>query len=233
MSKEFVDGVIAFVGGVGGAAILLAPGYVVSKVFSRGVRGPDLSDPSFIATTALGAILTHVLALAWTLELFRAEVGRFPDLERSDYLWLIAWTVLTLLLLPTLIGAAFAWILDAEWRPANAVLHWLGISSTQRTTEAWTWAFGRLSRRRDRRWLQIRLKNDRSYLAAFGSASFISSDARLGDVYLEQIWDLDETGEPKERPTTNHGAWISGDQISSIEFFPFPREHKPQEEKTK
>ena len=41
------------------------------------------------------------------------------------------------------------------------------------------------------------------------------------DVYLEQIWDLDASGFPVDGPTPNSGVWVSGEEISSIEFYPY------------
>ena len=190
MSRELVDGAIAFIGGVGAATMILTPGYVLSKVFSRGVRGPELGDRAFIATSAVGAILTHILLLFWTIPLFKNLIARFPDFDAPDYLSLVAWTAVAVFALPAFLGALFAWVSETPWPPLEAALQWFGISAVQRTTEAWTSIFSRLSREGDGQWLQVRLRSGRSYLAAFGSRSFISSDARLRDVYLEQIWDL-------------------------------------------
>ena len=221
MSKGVFDGLIAFLGGVGVAALLLTPGYVLSKVFSRGVRGPELGERAFIAASAVGAILTHVIVLFWTLPLFKSLVERFPNFDARDYLSLVAWTAVVMFGLPALLGAVLAAISETQWRPVESVLQWFGVSASQRTVEAWTAIFSRLERDGQTQWLQLRLKNGRSYLAAFGSKSFISSDARLRDVYLEQIWDLDPLGRPVDRPTPNSGVWVSGEEISSIEFYPY------------
>src|SRR5260221_12613537 len=104
MSKDPVDGLVAFLGGVGAAGMLLTPGYILSKVFSRGVRGPELGERAFIATSAIGAILTHVVVLFWTIPLFRNLLTRFPDFDTKDYLSLLAWTTVSLFLLPPFLG---------------------------------------------------------------------------------------------------------------------------------
>lgn len=221
MSKELVDGVIAFIGGVGAATMILTPGYVLSKAFSRGVRGPELGERAFIATSAVGAILTHIMLLFWTIPLFKNLIARFPDFDASDYLSLLAWTAVAVFALPAFLGALLAWVSETSWPQLEAILQWFGVSAAQRTAEAWTSIFSRLSREGDGQWLQVRLRNGRSYLAAFGSRSFISSDARLRDIYLEQIWDLAESGRPVDEPTPNLGVWISGEEIASIEFYPY------------
>src|SRR5438477_10049654 len=62
-----IEALTTLLGGLGGTILLLMPGYVLGKVYSRGVRGPELSEQVFIATTAIGGVLTHALMLWWTI----------------------------------------------------------------------------------------------------------------------------------------------------------------------
>lgn len=62
-----IEALTTLIGGLGGTILLLMPGYVLGKVYSRGVRGPELSEQIFIATTAIGGVLTHALMLWWTI----------------------------------------------------------------------------------------------------------------------------------------------------------------------
>jgi hypothetical protein len=123
--------------------------------------------------------------------------------------------------IPATIGALAARLADSQTGPIHGLLTWYGVSSEQRTAEAWNWIFGRLSRNGQARWLQVRKKDGGgTYLGLFARESLVSSDARVRDVFLEYTWDLDEHGQPKPTNTPNAGVWISGDEISSIEFFP-------------
>lgn len=220
---DSISGVLTLAGGIGGGVLLLTPGYVLSRILSRGVIGPELGERSFLASIASGSIAVHVIALPWTVPLARNEFQRFPNLDAVDYLSLVTWMSVVLFLLPAFLGAAVAHAVDTTWTPVGAVLGWLGISRVQRTADAWTWVFADLSRRKEARWLQVRLRDGRAYLAAFGSNSLVSSDSRLRDMYLEETWDLDFDGQPHESNTPNTGVWISGEEIVSVEFYPMPR----------
>src|SRR5713226_9664349 len=188
--KEFLDGLVAFIGGAGGAVVLLTPGFIMSRVLSRDVAGPELGERTFLATIAAGSLLVHAAALAWTVPLFANEFDRFPNLDASDYMSVLAWVVVVLFLGPAVLGGALAHLAERTSGPVNAILEWFGLSAIQRKADAWTWTFGKLSRAKHGRWLQVRLRDGETYLAAFGSNSFVSSDPRLRDVYLEETWDL-------------------------------------------
>ena len=200
---------------------MLVPGYVLGKTFSRGVRGPELSDQAFVATAAVGGILTHAVALPLTVRVAKDFAAALPTNDTGPYLPLAAWAILVLLVFPATIGALAARVADSQSGPIHGLLTWYGVSSEQRVAEAWNWTFGRLSRNGEARWLQVRKKGGGgTYLGLFGRQSLVSSDARVRDMFLEYTWDLDENGRPKETNTANAGVWISGDEISSIEFFP-------------
>jgi len=219
---DYILAASAFLAGLGGTILLLVPGYVLGKTFSRGVRGPDLGDQAFIATAAVGGIVTHALALPVTIPVASEALAGLPRGDGAAYPILAAWALAVLLVVPASVGALAARLADASTGPVHAILSWYGLSSEQRTAEAWNWIFGRLSRDRQVRWLQVRLKHGRgTYLGLFGKGSLVSSDARIRDLYLEYTWDLDQQGRPKDTNTPNSGVWISGDEVSSIEFFPF------------
>jgi len=211
----------AFLAGLGGTILLLVPGYVLGRTFSRGVRGPELSDQAFIATAAVGGLVTHALALPFTIRVATEFLAAFPNADGTAYLPFATWALVVLLLGPATIGAVAARLADVETGPVHTVLSWYGLSSAQRTAEAWNWIFRRLSRDRQVRWLQVRMKDGGgTYLGLFSRGSLVSSNARVRDLYLEYTWDLDQEGKPKPTNTPNSGVWISGNEVSSIEFFP-------------
>ena len=224
-----IEALTALIGGLGGTILLLMPGYVLGKVYSRGVRGPELPDQVFIATTAIGGVVTHTLMLWWTILLANdlrrtLEAGSIRE-ALALYPVLLAWVVVVLFLLPAFIGGLAARVTDTRDGKLLAIVEWLGLSTAKRTAEAWTWIWGELSRSSEGTWVKVILKDDGgAYLGPFGTNSLVSSDARFRDIYLEQKWELDEEGKPLLSNIPNRGVWISGDEISSIEFYPQPEE---------
>lgn len=222
LTKSLLEGFATFLGGAAATVLFLMPGYVLSKAFAGGVRGLTPSDRAFLATTASGGLLTHLLVIWWTVPLFRSVFETFPQIDARHYLEVLAWAALVLAVLPAAIGATAARIADTRTGPIYNVLSYLGFTTAKRTAEAWTWAFRQMTRSPDEVWLRVRLKNKGgTYYGRFGPNALGSSDATVRDVYLERTWPVDSKGQPKsaDENVPNRGVWIAGDQIMTIEFF--------------
>jgi hypothetical protein len=58
--------------------------YLLGVTFSRGVRGPILSDKTFLANAVASALVVHALLLVWTLPLAqRISRDRQPAMPGS------------------------------------------------------------------------------------------------------------------------------------------------------
>lgn len=222
-SKALFDGFATFLGGAVATVVFLMPGYVMGKAFSGGVRGPAPGDRAFLATTASGGLLIHLLVIWWTVPLFRAVSAQLPDLDRNHYFEVLVWALFVLAVLPALLGATAARLADIQSGPIYAVLNFLGFTTAKRTAEAWNWVFREMARSPDPIWLRVRLKNKvGAYYGRFARRSLAASDATVGDIYLETTWLLDKAGQPTNpsENSANRGVWIAGDQIMTIEFIP-------------
>jgi hypothetical protein len=212
---------IAFLGGLGGTVVLLMPGYVLGSVYSRGIRGPAVSDRAFVAVSALGGLATHLLGLPITVPLIRGTVRDGLD----HHIWfLAAGAAVVLLVLPAVIGAGLGILAEGRVPFSNReapswlmrLLNNLGLTVSVRTQEAWNWVF----HRRQAAWVRIRLKGDEGIiLGKFGKDSFASSDANLRDIYLQELWAADEDAWFFSPYPTTRGVWVSGSDMQSIEFF--------------
>lgn len=219
---DALQAVATVLAGVGGTALFLMPGYILSRTYGRGVRGAGLSDQAFIATAALGALVTHALTLWWTVPLLsdvvRAGLPQaFGEREWGLYARLASWALVVLIAVPATLGAAFTRLTDVTWPPIQAVLGFYSLSAVRRAAEAWTWVFADLDRKGERRWLKIRLKDGRDYLGLFGADSLASAEVK--DLYLQEWWDLDGAGQAAVTQTPNRGVWLSADQVVAIEFY--------------
>lgn len=223
MLSSAVTDLVTFLGGIGGTVLLLLPGYVLGKVFGRGVRAPDVSDRAFIAASAVGGMICHLLWLGWTIPLARALVRDWQasaGLTVGHYVQTAAWFTVVLLVTPAVLGAVVAWA-SALSRPERLVwvLEQLGLTSALRTGEAWNWRFRQLALSKQGAWLRIRLKDGAGvFLGKFGPESLASSNPESRDIYLEQSWPVDEQGTPIEGADSIPGVWVAGDRILSIEF---------------
>ena len=205
--------------GTVGLTLLLLPGWVLANVYAQGVRGPTPSDRALLLTTALGGIVVHALALAWTLALARELIS--DGLDRH-VLAVIVWVLAVLVCLPAVIGAGLNWLSAEMDTVPSPMVHGLaaalGVTATVRTTDAWTWAF---RRRTEGCFVRITLKGapNQQILGRFDVNSLASSDPSVRDIFVEDVWAADKDGWFEYARPGNQGAWVTGDQIDSIEFF--------------
>jgi hypothetical protein len=223
IATELVDTFVTFLSGLGGTILFLTPGYILGKVYSRSVRAPEREGAAFIASSAIGGLITHLLMSWWTIPLASGLVHDAGDhvgtLSIGHWFEVGAWNIIVLLLVPALLGFVLSLLTEAS-RPRWWVwlVRRLGLTEVLRTGLAWDWRFSQLSRSGLGAWVRIRLKEDAgTVVGPFGPDSVASSDKSTRDIYLEEVWRVDDEGQPVAR--TQAGMWIAGDEVLSIEFF--------------
>lgn len=150
--------------------------------------------------------------LFWTVPLATQVIRDGPQ---SHIVEIAAWTLVVLIVVPTLVGAALALLADVRSpRWLHRLLSRVGLSSSTRMAEAWNWVFSR----RLPAYVRVRLSDGRMILGWYGGRSFASSDPSLRDLYLEEQWVADE-GRFREPYPSTRGVWLNGSEIVSVEFF--------------
>jgi Family of unknown function (DUF6338) len=216
LSFDQAQGAIDLVVGVGGSLLLLLPGWVLTTVYNRGVKGPDLSDREFVTQMAFAGVLVHLLAAPWTVRVVQLAVsnaaGSWPELT--------AWGALVLIIGPAALGALLAWGSDqvTSLRPGwmRSVVTRFGVTTAVRTPYAWTWAFKLLT---SERLVRVRLRDGTFVLGRLGLNSLAGSDPIRRDIYLEKVWSGDSDGWFHEPLAASEGIWLSGDDVVLVEFY--------------
>jgi hypothetical protein len=204
--------VVSILGGFVGTLLLIVPGFILGAVFVKGVRGPSLSEKAFLAATAIGSVLVHLLMLFWTVPLVRSVLEDGPD---GHVIEIALWSLTVLIVVPVCLGALLGWLSDiTEPRWVYRLLVVVGLSSSVRTTEAWNFVF----RQEFSAWVRVTLKGGKVILGWYGSRSAASQDAAAPDLYLQETY-VAKDGKFGERFPRTRGVWVRGDEIASIEFF--------------
>jgi hypothetical protein len=68
-------------------------------------------------------------------------------------------------------------------------------------------------------WIVIHLKDGRKIGGRYDRNSFSSSYPSKEQIYLEEVWKLDENGRFGEPITRSKGIIVLGEEILAIEFF--------------
>jgi hypothetical protein len=65
------------------------------------------------------------------------------------------------------------------------------------------------------------LKDGRRFGGLYSSKSFASSSPAQPEIYLEEVWILDESGLFKAKVDRTAGVLIAGEDILALEFFSY------------
>ena len=81
-------------------------------------------------------------------------------------------------------------------------------------------------------WVILHLKDGRNIGGVYGSNSFTSSFPNPQDIYLEEVWLLDENNSFVESIDKSAGILMKMNEISSIEFFKYEQEEDVTNDQT-
>jgi len=102
----------------------------------------------------------------------------------------------------------FVFLRLSTWRPiAKHLVHPI--------RKPWDYVFGK----RDPFWIIVHLQNGQKIGGRFDVESFASSDPADEQIYLEEVWILDDGGRFVSRVERSRGIIIMKDEIRAVEFF--------------
>ncbi|OYU34367.1 DUF6338 family protein [Novosphingobium sp. PASSN1] len=112
---------------------------------------------------------------------------------------------------PALVGAALGLNVRKGW------LQWLlakfGISTVHPVNSAWDWRFAGTKSS----WVLAILKDGSRWAGYLGGGSFLSSDPAERDLFIQRVYELDESNNWLARES---GVWIAHGEIQSLELWP-------------
>lgn len=114
---------------------------------------------------------------------------------------------------PVLFGLGIGYLDSKGW-----LRRLLGVRSQIPT--AWDYRFGL----KKPLWVIVTMSDGSRIGGGWHSQSFASSYPSSGDLYIETVFELDESGKFGKPITQSAGVWISADSIKCIEFFHWEEE---------
>lgn len=183
-------------------AMLLAPGLIILGIRARFKEGaiPNLKDRAIayaVASTAYYAVVGP---------LFHVDGG----IALSSWLW--AW--LHYVLVPLAIASGIVLFDQREW--FYRLAHHFGFRLAHHIPAAWDYAFSKLNRGT---FVWVKLNTGTEYAGKMGARSFASSSTAERDLYLEEVWQINEGDEPWTRMEPTRGVLLCGRDIQRIEIF--------------
>ena len=186
----------------------LIPGFIwemVLHLFLR--RREDRADRAWVRFLTLSAL--NYAFWSWLIYLLSVRAGL---LARP---WMAALTWFFILLVsPVAFGVANG--LLSQRAMVRRLLARYGIYTVHPVPTAWDFVFGHSTGS----WVLITLADGSTVGGVFSARSFASSDAAERDLFLEQLYKVEDDG-PWQPVPMNRGVWIRGEVIRTIEFLEF------------
>ncbi len=180
--------------------IFFVPGFISIKIYDLLVPG-ETRDFARAWFDALAYSALNFAALSWLIVLIHLD--DFPKRH-------IGWYLFLLLLILIAAPAMWPWVYRtlSDWPPvAKYLVHPI--------RRPWDYVFSK----REPYWVIVHLQDGRRIGGRFDTQSFASSSPAEEQIYLEQIWALDESGRFQHPIDSSRGAIIMGQQVLAVEFF--------------
>ena len=188
------------------------PGFVSIKVYRRLVPSEKI-DWSSNLFEALGFGALNFAVWSWLIVYIHRD--SFYAVHMVWYV--VSWIVITVLA-PAVWPVVFVKL--ARWRPVAGYI----VSPIPR---AWDYVFGL----REPFWVLVNLENGTRIGGRFGDRSFASAFPAEEQIYIEEVWTVDEEGRFVEPVEGSRGIVVLGKDISSVEFFLWKeKEHGERQE---
>jgi len=184
-----------------GLATLLAPGLIILGIRARFKGGAKIELKDQIVGYAI-ASTGYYAAIS---PLFHVKGG----CQLSPWLWGFC----QFFLLPCIIGSLAVLIDQKEW--IYRLSECVGVRLPHHLPAAWDYAFSRIQAGV---YVWIKLSDGTEYAGLMGADSFASSSNAERDLYLEEVWTMNED-EPWTLLEPRRGVLLCGRDIVRIEIF--------------
>ena len=183
-------------------ALLLAPGLIILAIRARFKEGavPDIKERTIayaVASTAYYAVIGP---------LFHVQTG----VPLSSWVW----AGLHYVLVPLAIAFLIVLFDQKEW--LYRIAHHFDFRLAHHIPAAWDYAFSKLNRGT---FVWVKLHSGTEYAGKMGARSFASSSTAERDLYLEEVWQINEENKPWTRLEPFRGVLLCGRDIQRIEIF--------------
>lgn len=188
------------------SSVFIVPGYILystlESLVPRNKRNVVNVTLKFLTGT-----LIHYILWSWLIYLmFNSKI--FIESILLFYLSAIFIVVVS----PSLMGLLLAKLSDKNI--VITIMQFLGYNPINPIPTAWDYKFSKIQ---TKSWVIVSLNDGKVFYGKFSTKSFASSEPLERDIYIEEVYRLNENKQWIKRERTN-GVLISREQIKYIEF---------------
>lgn len=203
------------------AIAFLIPGFIVTSITKRVI---PIIDKEYKTRILENFIYSFLNIFLWTIPIYKIYLNKEWWYKNYSLLWIVG--LLIIFLSP--IVMALIIILFNQYEISRKICEYFNIPSIDTEPSAWDFKFKQIKGE----WVLITLSDKRTIAGFIGRNSFISSNSKERDLYIDEVYEIDEKGEWKKRKRTD-GIWLKNEEIKSIEFWNYEKGDEENEKSSK
>ena len=181
--------------------LVVVPGFLIVFVRSQFVKGTLLPYPAGFFSYLTISVIYWLLLLSLTIPIMEVINSLSYKIKSLGFV----------IVLPVLVGALAGQF--ANKQALYRVLRKLKFNPIHPVPSAWDYTFSDFSEQ----FVLVRLKDGTSFGGLMGTNSFFSSDTGERDMFIEEIYEINEEN---VWVPTGAGVFVSGGEMSTVEFLP-------------
>jgi len=196
------------------ALAFLVPGFVISNIRNQFLTGQERQGSELLIRYLCYSAINYA-TFGWILYIGIAT-------QTNVFVKAIIWVLITLIG-PAAIGLLAGISAQRDW--FRKIYHWLGINPVHVIPTAWDYKFARMAGE----WVLVVLKDGTKFAGFCGARSFASSIPNERDLFIQEIFDIDEDNRwiPTEK-----SVLIAHSEIRTVEFWPVKKENPNEQRET-
>jgi len=180
--------------------IFFVPGFISMKVYDLYIPS-ERRDFSKSLLEAVSFSLFNFAILFWFIAAIHSD-----DFPTNHPFWYYVFFLLIVFVAPMVWTTLYILLLNSK-----ILQKWF----VHPVSKPWDYLFGK----KQSYWVIVHMKDGRRIGGRYDTNSFSSSYPAPEQIYLEELWRLDEAGRFLEKVERSHGIIISASEFQSIEFF--------------
>lgn len=170
------------------------------------------SDWELVLRALFYSLILHLVVSPWTRDL----VLKIEDGDWDGHLGaLVLYGGVVLVTVPVLIGLALNELLLSAERSGQNLRWWHYALGGRDARQSWDFIFQRMEAGR---WIVVKLKNGRAIAGKLGKGSWASQSPAPGghDLWIQEIWTVDDYGRPGAMIEPRQGMWVAREEIETL-----------------
>ena len=189
------------------AVAFIIPGSIVISITRRVILKKENEYNTKILEYFIYSFLNFFM---WSILIYNI----YSNINSWKEHYVLLWLTLFMIIFLSPVAIALIVIQIAQKDVIRKICIYFNLTSVDTEPSAWDFKFKNISSE----WVIVTLKNDKTISGFLGSLSYISQNERERDIYISEVFEIDENNKWTRKKNTD-GILIKAEEIKCIEFF--------------